>query len=210
MTTSLRPFDRAADHTAATARRLDGTVGWKRDTTVSLEDREAVVRFMTTRIEWRATSRWDIGGSSLAPWHMVQDATQGWRDFGDLLSGTSFRDILDRCLSIGGSGFAEDLAVCPEHGASAEAIVEATRQAIIESNEEGEIDEWDEAILALPPAVLVAVHLRMEARFIEAIREEPGLILHGSVESIQRDIEKVWGKVMEWLRTPEAREALCA
>ena len=49
MTTSPRPFDRAADHTAATARRLRAEIGWRR-VTVSLEDREAVVRFMTADV----------------------------------------------------------------------------------------------------------------------------------------------------------------
>jgi len=180
--------------------------------TVSLEDREAVVRFMANAVTWRELNSWqgERVGNDAAPWHMVQDAERGWRDFGDFLSGIAFRDVLGRCLELGGSqGWADCVPSC-SRDATAEEIIEATKAAIIEANEEGEIDEDDLAVLSLPPAVLVAVHIRMEARFMEAIREDPELIIDGSVGSIQRDIQARWGRMLEWLTASEAQEAVSA
>ena len=207
---TIQPFDCVADHVAATARRLQAEIGWRR-VTVSLEDREAVARFMSTDVTWREKSwQGERVGRDGAPWHMVQDAVIGWRDFGDFLSGVAFRDVLGRCLELGGSqGWADCVPSC-SMDATASSIIEATKAAIIEANEDGVIDEDDLAVLSLPPAVLVAVQLRMEGRFMEAIREDPELIIDGSVESIQRNIQDLWGRMLEWLTASEAQEAASA
>lgn len=170
---------------------------WYTTNCPSLEDRIAVIQMMRTEIKWPGTSRWEYRGSDLAPWSMVGDATRGWSDFVNLLDGDAFLGCLSRALDFAGSGY--DSARSPRWDASAAEIIEHTRQHFIESDEDGKIDEDDEAILNLPPAVIVAVHLRMEARFMECIRDEPELIVSGSIESIQRDIQKRWGKVINWI-----------
>lgn len=203
---TARLFDRAAAHIEATAKRMTDTVRLDPFTkeVVLLRDREAVVRFMTTDIKWKA--RWGTS-TDYAPWHMVRDATLGWSEITDLMRGHAFRDALDRALSLGGSGSAEGMAVAPSFDASAKATIRATRQAIIDAHEDGEIDEDDAAILALPPAIIVAVQVRMHTAFTEALREEPELLLSGSVESIQRDIADRWRRVLEWLVAQEAQSA---
>ena len=199
---TIKPFDRAADHIEATARRLP-TLSYTGETSVSPADREAVVRFMTTTIEWK--TRWG-SGRDFAPWHMVGDAVAEWRSLAPLMKGHDFRDCLSRALELAGSGFV-DMATAPSFDATAEETIEATRQAIIDAREDGEIDEDDAAILALPPAVLVAVQVRMQARFVEALREEPELLLRGSVETVQRDIADRWRRVLEWLVAQGAQSA---
>lgn len=173
---------------AARITHIDGTG-------TSLVDIITVIEMMSTRIKWASTSRWDTGGTDNAPWHMVGCATRGWGAFGDLLRGDGFLGCLARSLDLVGSGWS-DMALSPQWDATPAEIIEATRQHFIESHEEGVIDEDDEAILNLPPALIVAVHLRMEGHFMECIRDQPDLIMDGSIESIQRDIQKRWGKVL--------------
>jgi hypothetical protein len=161
----------------------------------SLEDRIAVVQMMSSEIKWGRESQWDLGGSDLAPWHRVACARRSWSDFGDLLSGDAFLGCLARSLDLGGSGWS-GMAMSPRWDATAAEIIETTRQHFIESHEDGKIDEDDEAILNLPPALIVALHLRMEGHFMECIRDQPDLIMDGSIERIQSDIQKRWGKVI--------------
>jgi hypothetical protein len=167
-----------------------------KQTLPSLEDRIAVVQMMRTEIRWRGTARWEASGTDFAPWSMVSDATRGWSDFADLLDGDAFLGCLSRALDFAGSGVWSGMARSPRWDASAAEIIEHTRSHFIESHEDEIIDPDDEAILNLPPAVIVAVHLRMEARFMDCIRDEADLLVDGSVESIQRDIQKRWGKVI--------------
>ena len=174
----------------------------------SLEDRIAVIQMMRTEIKWRGTSRWDYSGSDHAPWSMVGDATRSWSDFVDLLDGDAFLGCLSRALDYAGSGYST--ARSPRWDASAAEIIEHTRQHFVESNEDGEIDPDDEAILNLPPAVIVAVHLRMEGRFMDCIRDDADLLVNGSVESIQRDIQKRWGKVINWIIESRREDAEAA
>jgi hypothetical protein len=173
---------------AAHIAHIDGTG-------TSQEDRIAVVTMMSSRFKWASTSRWDSGGTDNAPWHMVGCATRGWGSLGDLLRGDAFLGCLARSLDLAGSGWS-GMGVSPRWDATPAEIISATRDHFISSNEDGLISEEDEAILSLPPAMIAAVHLRMEAHFMERVREEPDLIMSGSLESIQRDIQKRWGKVV--------------
>jgi hypothetical protein len=184
------------------AEQIAKTLTLSDPTTSSMEDCIAVINMMSTRIKWEHKSQWDAGGIDFAPWYTVSDARRGWGAFPDLLRGASFLGCLTRCLDFAGSGNAEARIPHPKWDATPAEIISAVRAGIIEGAEDdGEddftLDEDDEAILNLPPVIIVAVHLRMEARFMECIREDPDLIIDGSVESIQRDIQKRWGKVVE-------------
>jgi hypothetical protein len=186
--------------TSSNTERVAGLLGetglCDKRTLPSLEDRIAVVQMMRTEIKWRGATRWESSGTDLPPWRMVKHATQGWSDFGDLLTGDAFLGCLARALDYAGSGW-DSMARSPRWDASAAEIIEHTRANFIKSDEDGKIDPDDEAILNLPPAVIVGVHLRMEGHFMECIRDEADLIVNGSVESIQRDIQKRWRKVID-------------
>lgn len=176
------------------AKRLSSLGYGERETVIPLEDRITVCRMMGSDITLKAATRWEITTSDAAPWRMVRDAQQ-WADFADLLTGNDFAGVLGRALDCGGSGYSEGMTPAVAWDATAAEIIEATR-AILADNEDGVVDEDDEAILNLPPVLLVAVHLRMEGYFLDRIRQEPDLMLEGSIESIQRDTEKRWGKLV--------------
>jgi hypothetical protein len=209
-TDKLNTFDRLNSSNAERVAKILGETGiCSKRILPSLEDRTAVVQMMSSEIKWGRKSQWDLGGSDLAPWHMVACAKRSWSDFGDLLSGDAFLGCLARSLDLGGSGWS-GMAVSPHWDATAAEIIEATRQHFVESHEDGKIDEDDEAVLNLPPALIVAVHLRMEGHFMECIRDQPDLIMDGSIESIQRDIQKRWGKVIEALVESRRKDAEAA
>lgn len=194
--TKINDWDRIdTTNVERVAMRLHSLGYGDREVVIPQEDRIAVCRMMGSDIVLKAASRWEITVSDAAPWRMVRDAQQ-WGDFDDLMRGEDFRGVLARALDCGGSGYSEGMTRRAEWDATAAEIIEATRGFLAESNEDGEIDEDDEAILALPPVLLVAVHLRMEGYFLDRIRQEPDLLIGGSIESIQRDTAKRWGKLI--------------
>jgi hypothetical protein len=205
---TLNTWDTIAPTNAA---QIAAQLGQLDRTGTSQEDRIAVVTMMSSKIEWEHKSRWDTSGSDSAPWHMVGCATRGWNAFGDLLRGDGFLGCLTRCLDLGGSGNAHFNVAHPKWDATPAEIIESVRAGITEGMEDGfTIDEDDEAILDLPPAIIAAVHLRMEARFIDMLREQPDLIVGGSIEGIQRDLQKRWRKVVEAIVVSRRKDAEAA
>lgn len=208
--TKINDWDRIdSTNVERVAKRLHSLGYGDREVAIPLEDRIAVCRMMGSDIELPASSRWEITVSDAAPWRMVRDAQQ-WGDFSDLLTGNDFAGVLARALDCGGSGYSEGMTPAVSWNATAAEIIETTR-AILADNEDGEIDEDDEAILNLPPVLLVAIHLRMEGYFLDCIRSEPDLMLEGDFGSIQRDTEKRWGKlVRSVIETRKVLEAASA
>jgi hypothetical protein len=193
-TIKINDWDRIdTTNVEAVAKRLRPLGYGDREVVVSLEDRIAVCRMMGSDLVLKAATRWEFTTSDAAPWR-VRDVRQ-WDDFADLMRGDDFRGVLARALDCGGSGYSEGMTVSPAWDATAAEIIEATR-ANLADNEDGVVDEDDEAILALPPVLLVAIHLRMEGYFIDCIRQEPDLLLEGSIESLQDRTAKRWGKMV--------------
>ncbi len=191
----INAWDRIdSSNVEAVAKRLRPLGYGERETTIPLEDRIAVCRMMGSDITLKAATRWEITVSDAAPWRMVKD-TQQWGDFSDLLTGNDFAGVLGRALDCGGSGYSEGMTPAVSWNMSAAEIIETTR-AILADNEDGVVDEDDEAILNLPPVLLVAIHLRMEGYFLDRIRQEPELMLEGDFGSIQEDTAKRWGKLV--------------
>lgn len=184
---------------AAVAARLP-TLGYgENEIMPSLEERLEIVRFMRTPLVFPRGLRWSRINRDDPAWNSVGDAEDGWRDFDDHIKGDAFAGCLRRAMH---AAVGEDW--CPanvEYNASAEDIVATLRAHIEEEYEDTYEDgrtmgEDTKAVLDMNPLLLVAVHLRMEAVFIEVVKDCPDLMLNGSFESVQDDLNERWSKVM--------------
>jgi len=191
-----------ADNDVQVAERLESLGYGEGEISPSLDEKLEIVRFMRKPLVFPRGVRWSRISHESPSWTDVRDAQQGWRGFNDHIRGDAFADCLRRALS---AAVGEDW--CPaimEWDTSPKTITEALRTQIEEEYEDTYEDgrtmgEDVKAVLDMSPLLLVAVHLRIEAVFLEAVKDCPDLMLEGSFEGIQNDLKERYAKMMKVL-----------